>query len=93
MHPTDVKHIREAVAAAQRFAHDAVSDGCDVSDIDELSASIENELKRPLPNPTTLSTYLNSMRRSLITAHHGVDIVAQLDQVMRTTGLAIDPSV
>jgi hypothetical protein len=93
MHPTDVKHIRETVEAAQRFAHDAVSDGCDVSDIDELAASVENELKRPLPNPTTLSTYLNSMRRSLFPQHHGVEMVAQLDQVMRTAGLLIDPSV
>jgi len=31
MHRTDVKHIREAVEAAQRFAHDAAFDGCDAS--------------------------------------------------------------
>lgn len=90
MHRTDVKHIREAVEAAQRFAHDAAFDGCDASDIDELSASLENELERPLPNPTTLSTYLNSMRRSLLPQHHGVEVVAQLDNAMRTAGIVIE---
>ncbi len=39
--PTDVKPIREAVEAAQRFAHATTLEGCDVGDIDELIASIE----------------------------------------------------
>jgi len=85
-----VKNIREAVKLAERFAHGAAFDGCDVSDIDEMSSSLESELKRPLPNPVTLSTYLNSMRRSLRTQHHGVAVVAQLDQAMRAAGIAID---
>jgi hypothetical protein len=90
MHPANVKHIREAVEAAQRFAHGAALDGCDASDIDEISSSLESELKRPLPNPATLSTYLNSMRRSLRTQHHAGEVVSQLDQAMRAAGIVID---
>jgi hypothetical protein len=90
LHPKDVKHIREVVEAAQRFAHESALDGCDASDIDEMSSALESELNRPLPNPTTLSTYLNSMRRSLRTQHHGIEVVTQLDLAMRDAGIPIE---
>lgn len=87
--PTDVKPIREAVEAAQRFAHATTLEGCDVGDIDELIASIERELQRPLPSLQALATFMNSLATSLRPAHHGAQIAAQLHGVMNAAGIPI----
>lgn len=87
--PTDVKRIREAIEAAKKFAHETTLDGCDVGDVDELIASIEDELNRPLPSLQRLATFMNSLVRSLRPQHHGAQIAAQLDEVMDATGIPI----
>jgi hypothetical protein len=90
MGPTDIRSIREAVEAAQKFAHETTLDGCDAADIDELVESIEHELKRPLPKAQTLATYMNSRLRSLRPQHHARQMVARLHEVMSKAGIAID---
>jgi hypothetical protein len=91
MQPTQVKQIREAIDAAQRFAHQTSLSGCDASDIDEICEALQNELKRPLPSSLTLATYMNSLVRSLRPQHHGAQIAAQLHEVMTEAGIRIDP--
>jgi signal transduction histidine kinase len=90
MRPTDVRPIREAIEAAQKFAHQTALQGCDASDIDEIAASLEHELERPLTNAQTLATYLNSLLRSLRPQHHGGSNVTRLDDVMSKAGIRID---
>jgi hypothetical protein len=93
MRPTDVKRIREAIEAARKFAHETPLDGCDVGDVDEILASIEQQLTRPLPNTQTLATYMNSLARSLRPQHHGAQIVAQLHDVMSDAGIRIESEI
>jgi hypothetical protein len=90
MHVSHVKHIREAVAAAQRFALEGNLEGCDASDIDELSQSLAHELKRPTPNALTLSTYLSSLLRSLRTEPRAEQIYSQLDDAAKEAGVPVD---
>lgn len=83
MRPTDVRPIREAVEAAQGFAHSSKQlNASDVDDIDQIIARLKQELNRPLPKPGTLGTYLNSLLRSLRTQHHAGPVVSQLVKVM-----------
>jgi hypothetical protein len=91
MRPTDVRPIREAIEAAQRFAHQTTLDGCDAADIDEICAALEHELERPLPNTQTLATYVNSLLRSLRPQHHAWPIVSHVQEVMSRAGIRIDP--
>jgi hypothetical protein len=93
MQPTDVKRIREAIEAASKFAHTTSLDGCDVGDIEEVLASIEQELKRPRPNAQTLTMFMNSLARSLRPQHHGAQIVAQLHAVMSDAGIRIESEI
>jgi hypothetical protein len=90
MHSVHVRQIREGVAAAQRFAQKSTLDGCDLSDIDEITVPLAHELERPLPNPQTLATYLNSLLRSLRAQPHAEQICAQLDEAMKVSGIASD---
>ncbi len=86
---TDVPRIREAVEAAKKFAHNTTLEGCDVGDIDELIASIEQNLDRPLPSLQALATFMNSLVTSLRPAHHGAQIAAQLHEAMNAAGIPI----
>jgi hypothetical protein len=90
MHSIHVKQIREAVAAAQRFAQKSTLDGCDLSDIDEITAPLTHELERPQLNAQTLGTYMNSLLRSLRAQPHAEEICAQLDAVMKESGIPTD---
>lgn len=90
MHAVHVKQIQDAVAAAQRFAQKSTLDGCDLSDIDEIAAPLAHELARPQPNTQTLATYLNSLLRSLRGQPHAAEVCAQLDEVMKASGIATD---
>ena len=78
-----VARIREAVQAAQHLVHSGKLDNCDVDDIDELITSIDRELGRPSPNKNTLSTYLNSLARSLRSHPHAHGVSSQLETAMR----------
>jgi hypothetical protein len=85
-----VTQIREAVAAAQRFAQKSTLDGCDLSDVDEIILPLTHELERPNPNTQTLATYLNSLLRSLRAQPHAEEICSQLDEVMKQSGIPTD---
>lgn len=73
-------HVREAVTATDLS-------GCDVEDIDELAARVEQELETKLPNTQTLSTYLNSIARSLRSMPQARTVVLELDAAMRESGI------
>jgi hypothetical protein len=81
-----IDSIREAVRKAQRAARAAL-DSCDVDDVDEVIASLEQELGRPNPNKNTLSTYLNSLARSLRSLPSAQGACDQLDSAMRDAGV------
>jgi hypothetical protein len=83
-------NIREAVRAAKEIAHNGSFDGCDISEIDEITDAVDRELVRPLPNGLTLATYLNSLARSLRSQPAARKAVMQLDAAMRDAGLTTD---
>ena len=82
-----VYRIKKAVAVAKEAAHQAKLDSCDVGDIDEAIEAVDQELGRPHPNKNTLTLYLNSVARSLITAPSARDAREQIDHALRASGL------
>ena len=90
MQPTHVKKVREAIDAAQRFAHATSLRGCDADDIDEICEALQTELKRPLPSTQALAMYMNSLVTSLRPQHHGAQIAAELHEAMSGAGIRID---
>jgi hypothetical protein len=86
MERAHIDSIREAVRKAERAASAAL-DSCDVDDVDEVIASVEQELSRPNPNKNTLSTYLNSLARSLRSLPSAQGVCDQLDSAMRDAGV------
>ena len=79
-----VHRIHQAVAAARQAAHQARLDNCDVDDIDEALAAVDQELAKPTPNKNTLALYLNSVARSLIAAPAASDA---RDHALKASGL------
>jgi len=58
-------------------------DDCDTSDIQHIIDKTFAELANPVPNTTTLGTYLNSLARSLRSQPRVRTVVLELDAVMR----------
>ena len=83
----NVEHLREAVRAAREAIQHGNFDACDADDLDEILDPVERELGAPEPNPMTLSTYLNSLARSLRSEPSARDAVMQLDAAMRESGV------
>jgi len=79
-----VYRIHKAVAVARQAAHEAISDNCDVGDIDEVLEALDQELAKPVPNKNTLTLYLNSVARSLTAAPSARE---QIDHALRASGL------
>jgi hypothetical protein len=67
----------------QQFALDS----CDADDINEVIASVDQELARPNPNRNTLATYLSSLVRSLRSRPSAQEVSTRLDAAMRKAGL------
>jgi hypothetical protein len=82
-----IEALRAAIAAAREVARSAQLDNCDIDDIEEIIAPAAAELEHPLPNVHTLSTYLNSLARSLRAQDRARSIVLQLDAAMRQAGV------
>jgi len=82
-----IEQIREAVRAAQQAVHSAKLDNCDVDDIEEVITSVDRELGRPNPNKNTLTTYLNSLARSLRSQPPARAAGVQLEEAMRAASL------
>ena len=82
-----IENIREAVAAARNAASNAGLDGCDLDDIEDVIEPVEAELRSSQPNVQTLSTYLNSLARSLRSDPGARTVCLQLDAAMRNAGV------
>jgi hypothetical protein len=82
-----IDNIREALAAVRTAARGIGLDSCDVDDIEDVIAPAEAELDALRPNVRTLSTYLNSLARSLRSQPAARNAVLQLDAAMRDAGV------
>ena len=85
-----IESIREALSEARAVAHRSLLHECDVNDLDEVIAPAEAELQADRPNVQTLSTYLNSVARSLRADPAGRAVCLQLDAAMRRASIPTD---
>jgi hypothetical protein len=83
-----VDRLRQAVQAARDAMQRANLDACDRGDLEEILNPVDRELNSTDPNPATLSTYLNSLARSLRSDPAALSAVKQLDAAMRDSGVA-----
>ena len=82
-----IANIRDAVDAAEQAALEANFDGCDIDDIEQIIEPVHMELAKLRPNENTLSTYLNSLARSLRAHPPARRACLRLDAAMRDAGL------
>ncbi len=87
MERSSVDEIRQALDAARDVARSGAFDDCDVGDIEELIAPVETELRATRPNIQTLSTYLNSLAKSLRSDPGSRGVCMQIDRAMRNAGV------
>lgn len=87
MERTAIDNIRRALDAARGAAQDAELDGCDLDDLEDVFAPVEEELHAANPNIRTLATYLNSVARSLRAIPSARNECLQLDAAMREAGV------
>ena len=87
MERSSLDEIQRALEAAREVAHNGSLDSCDVEDIEEIIAPVEPELRAPRPNIQTLSTYLNSLAKSLRSEPGSRAVCMQLDAAMRHAGV------
>jgi hypothetical protein len=88
MQRLNVDQLRQAIQATREAIERAHLDACDASDLEEILDPVERELGSSNPNPTTLSTYLNSLARSLRAQPSARSAVVQLDAAMRESGVS-----
>src|SRR5688572_23649208 len=79
-----IEGIRAALHEARAAASQAQLDGCDLDDLELVLEPAEKELDANLPNVQTLTTYLNSIARSLRSIPSARNEVLKLDAAMRT---------
>jgi hypothetical protein len=84
---TSLNEIQRALDAAREVARNGSFDSCDVEDIEEIIAPVETELRAPRPNIQTLSTYLNSLAKSLRSEPDNRGVCLQIDAAMRNAGV------
>lgn len=87
MESTAVDHIREAVQGARAAARAGTFDGCDMDDLEDVMQAVEQELAKPKPSPQMLTTYLNSLARSLRTSSAAQEACQRIDAAMQEAGL------
>jgi hypothetical protein len=87
MNKANLDRLRDAVRAARDAIQHAHLDACDSDDLDEILEPVERELAASNPNSLTLSTYLNSLVRSLRAEPGARGAVAELNDAMRDSGL------
>jgi hypothetical protein len=85
----DIHRLQKAVDTARQAAHQARLDYCDVGDIDDAIEALYLELGKHTPNKNTLTLYLNSVARSLMTAPHARAARDEIDEALRSTGLPV----
>ncbi|MGH8176098.1 MAG: hypothetical protein ACREV5_07565 [Steroidobacter sp.] len=82
-----IEGIRQALSAARDVAQNSPLDGCDLDDIAGVIEPAEAELDAANPNVQTLSTYLNSLARSLRAEPGARAVCLRLDAAMREAGV------
>jgi hypothetical protein len=82
-----VEEIQLAIDAARQAAQNGQFDSCDMSDLEEIIAPVESELRTTEPNKQTLSTYLNSLAKSLRANPSNRALCLQIDAAMRQAGV------
>ena len=87
MERNSVEEFRAALDAARDVARNGALDDCDIADIEELIAPVETELRSTRPNIQTLSTYLNSLAKSLRSDPGSRGVCMQIDAAMRNAGV------
>lgn len=87
MERNSVEEIRAALDAARDVARNGSLTDCDIADIEELIAPVETELRSTRPNIQTLSTYLNSLAKSLRSDPGSRGVCMQIDAAMRNAGV------
>lgn len=87
MERASLDEIQRALDAARDIARSGALDSCDVEDIEEIIAPVETELRAPRPNIQTLSTYLNSLAKSLRSEPGSRGVCMQIDAAMRNAGV------
>ena len=87
MDPEAIHRLQNAVTTARKAADQARLDSCDIGDIDDALEALDTELAKPTPNKNTLTLYLNSVARSLITAPSAREARDQIDSALRKSGL------
>jgi hypothetical protein len=81
--PTNANAIRQVLMDVQAAMQDLDSDTCDAADVQEIVDKATAELASDRPNAATLSTYLNSIARSLRAEPRVQTLVMELDAAMR----------
>ena len=79
-----IEGIKAALHDAREAARLAQLDGCDLDDLELVLAPAEKELEADLPNVQTLTSYLNSVARSLRSIPSARSEVLKLDAAMRS---------
>lgn len=87
MERASLDEIQRALDAAREAVRNSSLDGCDAEDIEEIIAPVETELRAPRPNIQTLSTYLNSLAKSLRSDPGTRAVSMQIDSAMRHAGV------
>ncbi len=82
-----LEDIQRAIDAARQVARNGQFDSCDMSDLEEIIAPVESELRTAEPNKQTLSTYLNSLAKSLRANPSNRALCLQIDAAMRQAGV------
>jgi hypothetical protein len=87
MNSQAVQEIRHAMETAKQAAHTAKLNNCDAGDVDEVIEAVSQQLDSPHPNPNTLTLYLNSLARSLISTPGARAACEEIDGALRAAGL------
>jgi hypothetical protein len=87
MEKAAIVDLREALAATREAAGRIELHTCDRDDLEQVIAPAAAELAAAQPNLQTLSTYLNSLARSLRAEPAARTAVMQLDAAMRKAGV------
>lgn len=79
--------IRQVLRDVRAAMQDLDGESCDAKDVQEIVDKATAELDAPQPNTATLSTYLNSIARSLRAEQRVRTLVMELDAAMRAANV------
>lgn len=81
--PEHAVSIRQILLDVEAALETMDLDPCDTSEVQDIVDMTRAELDRPLPNVSTLGTYMNSIARSLRSQPNFRTVVMELDAAMR----------